>query len=359
MDPARQYPYGAGNGVPYDHPYDVSQDAGEGSHTMVVPADVPPWADHGGEGYPAGYGARGRRARADEPFLQRWLFSRRLAYLAAVTVAVVGIGFLAWWLAAGRYVPVPSVAGLPEAAAVSSLRSDGFTTRVGPTVHDNTVPGGDVVSYTPSGNAGKGATVTLTLSSGPVMIKIPSISGQSFTGAMALLRTAGLTVSGRPQNVGQNGVAVGTVVGTNPPGGTSWPADKTVFVEVVAGPPMPDLVGQNAQSVQQNWAQPNGVTLVTETVTSTQPAGTIVSQSPAPGSVLSANESVTITVSSGPPTVSVPDISGQSLSQATQTLEQAGFVVSAHRFGFGQKVFYYAPAGTAPQGSTIDVYYGF
>jgi len=359
MGPAQQYPHGAGNGAPYGHPYDVSQDADEGSHTMVVPADGAPWADPGGAGYLASYDARGQGGRADEPFLQRWLFSRRLAYLAAATVAVLGIGLLTWWLAAGRYVPVPSVAGLSQAAAVSSLRSDGFTARVGPTVHSNTVPAGDVVSYTPSGKADKGATVTLTMSSGPVMIKIPSIAGRSFTAAVALLRKDGLTVSGQPQNVGQNGVAVGSVVGTNPPAGTSWPANKAVFVEVVAGPPVPNLVGQNAESVQENWAAPNGVTLVTKTVTNSQPAGTIVAQSPAPGSVLTANETVTITVSSGPPTVSVPNVNGESLSDATQALEAAGFQVSPHRFGFGQKVFYYSPTGTAPQGSTINVYYGF
>ena len=358
MSPAQQYPYGTG--TPYGHPYDVSQDPDDGgSHTMIVPADAPPWAAHDGNGYPDGYGARGRRAGGDEPFLQRWLFSRRLAYLAAAVVAVLGIGFLTWWLAAGRYVPVPSVAGLSEAAAVSSLRSDGFTARVGPTVHDNTVPAGDVVSYTPSGNAGKGATITLTVSSGPVMIKIPSITGQSFTAAVALLRKDGLTVSSQPQNVGTTGNAqIGSVAGTNPPAGTSWPADKTVYVEVVAGQSLPNLVGQNAGSIQ-TWAQQNNINLQQQQQTSSQAAGVIIAQSPAPGSVITPNETVTITVSSGPPTVSVPDVSGQSLSQATQTLEQAGFQVSPHRYGFGQKVFYYSPTGTAPQGSTINVYYGF
>ena len=31
---------------------------------------------------------------------------------------------------------------------------------------------------------------------------------------------------------------------------------------------------------------------------------------------------------------------------------------SAQRVGFGQKVVLYSPTGTAPQGSTIKVYYG-
>jgi eukaryotic-like serine/threonine-protein kinase len=369
-------PYGTGNGVPYGQPYDANDGM---SHTMVVPGGTPPWADpdgapggHRGPGYGGGgahgRGARGRRARGGragggpavtgEPFLQRWLFSRRLAYVAAGAVAVLAIGLLTWWLSAGQDVAVPSVAGLSETAAVSALHSDGFAARVGPTVHNNAVPAGDVVSYTPSGNTGKGATVTLTLSSGPVMIKIPPVTGQSFAGAVALLRKAGLTVSDQPQKIGETGATIGSVSGTNPAAGTSWPATKTVYVEIVAGPPIPNLVGQEAAAINADWAQPNGVTLVTTTVSSTQPAGIIVSQSPPAGSPLGPNETVNVNVSSGPPAVSVPDIKGENLGDATQALQAAGFQVSSHRFGFGQKVFYYSPTGTAPQGATIAVYYG-
>ena len=363
---AEQHPYGAGNGAPYGgHPYDANDGA---SHTMVVPGGAAPWGDPDGDpaGYRSpGYGgggahSRGGRTRgaAGEPFLQRWLYSRRLAYVAAATIAVVGIAILAWWLTAGQDVPVPSVAGLTETAAVSALRSDGFTARVGPTVHNNVVPAGDVVSYTPSGSTGKGATVTLTLSSGPVMIKIPPVTGQSFAGAVALLRKAGLTVSDQPQNVGTTGsVPIGSVAGTNPPTGTSWPAGKAVYVQVVAGQSLPNLVGEAAQSIQQ-WAQQNNINLVTQQQASSQPAGVIISQSPAPGTVVTPNETVTVGVSSGPPSVPVPNIQGQSLSQATQALQQAGFQVSAHRYGFGQKVFYYSPTGSAQQGATINVYYG-
>jgi serine/threonine-protein kinase len=365
----------AGGGMAYgSHPYaqpygDVPASPDGGSHTMVVPAGTPPWADpdgsrgpHGpGSGRPGSRGPRSRSGAAaggDEPFLERWLFSRRLAYLAAGLVAVLGIAFLAWWLNGGQDVPVPSVTGLTEAQAVSALRSDGFTVQVGSTVHDNNVPAGDVASYTPSGSAAKGATVTITLSSGPVTIKIPPVTGLSFNAAVALLRKDGLTVSSQPQQVGQNGVAVGTIAGTNPPAGTSWPANKTVFVQVVAGPPVPNLVGQNAAAVAANWATPNNVHLVTNTVSNAQPNGIIIAQSPAPGSVLTPNETVTITVSSGPPQVSVPNIQGKNINDATAALKAAGFQVSVHQFGFGQNVFYYAPTGNAPQGATINVYYG-
>ena len=56
-------------------------------------------AGAGGAGEPGGR----------EPFLQRWLFSRRLAYLAVAVVAVIGLGGGGWWLTSGRYTTVPSV----------------------------------------------------------------------------------------------------------------------------------------------------------------------------------------------------------------------------------------------------------
>ena len=79
----------------------------------------------GGNGYdagPAGYGHGPVYEEAPydgevtfgghEPFLQRWLFSRRLAYLVGALVVVLGLVLGGWWLTSGRYTPVPSVDGM-------------------------------------------------------------------------------------------------------------------------------------------------------------------------------------------------------------------------------------------------------
>jgi beta-lactam-binding protein with PASTA domain len=57
-------------------------------------------------------------------------------------------------------------------------------------------------------------------------------------------------------------------------------------------------------------------------------------------------------------------VGGQSLQQATQALQQAGFKVNAQQIGFGGgggngggHVIATNPSGQAPQGSTITVYY--
>jgi len=55
--------------------------------------------------------------------------------------------------------------------------------------------------------------------------------------------------------------------------------------------------------------------------------GTIYQQSPASGSVVSKGSSVDITLCAGPSTISVPDVVGQSLSEAKQALASAGLVL--------------------------------
>src|SRR5215469_12265965 len=341
----------AGAGIP----------AGGGSHTMVV----------AGGGYdPAGYahgpaydggGTYGGEVSfgGGEPFLQRWLFSRRVVYLAAGLAAVVGLAFGGWWLTSGQYAPLPGVSGMTLAAATRALHQAGFGVQQGTQVTDNTVPKGDVVSTSPSGRAVPGSTIVLTVSSGPRMIVVPSVSGQSLAGSIALLRKAGLTVSDTPKQVGVDGATIGAVAGTTPGAGTSWPANRTVYVDVVAGAALPDLRGQDIGTIQ-GWAGSNNIQLNVQQVNSDQPQGIIVRQSPDPGSPLVAGQTqVTVYVSNGPQQVAIPDdLKGKSFTDAQNELQQLGFQVDGQQFGPGDTVFAVSPSGSAPQGATITVYYG-
>ncbi len=84
-------------------------------------------------GYGSELGASGPGEPGDrEPFLQRWLFSRRLAFVAVAVVAVIGLGGGSWWLTSGRYTTVPSVDGLTAAAARQELQQAGFKVITGP-----------------------------------------------------------------------------------------------------------------------------------------------------------------------------------------------------------------------------------
>ncbi len=304
----------------------------------------------------AGPGEPGAR----EPFLQRWLFSRRLAFVAVAVVAVIGLGGGSWWLTSGRYAAVPSVAGLTAAAARQELQQAGFTVTNGATEIDNGVPKNDVISTSPSGRALPGATVTLTVSLGPRMIIVPPVAGKTKPEAMQALRQAGLTVSSATQGVGVTGVVVpGAVAGTVPPAGTSWPQNRPVTIQVVAGLALPTLVGQDINAIEQ-WAGQNKIQLQQTPVKSDKPQGIIVAQGTPAGTPVQSGSTVSVSVSEGPPEVPIPgNLVGEPFQQVQQTLEALGFQVNGQQqFGFGRKVTSISPSGEAPAGSTITVNYG-
>jgi len=352
-------------------PYGTASGAGSSSRTMVVDAagypgydaagygpGEPPGPGYGGD--PGGQHAGGGAHRGDgdrEPFLQRWLFSRRLVYLLvalAVVVALVGVG---WWLTSGRYTTVPAVSKLTEKTAEQALQQAGFQVRAGTPVIDDNVPKGDVIAVSPSTRALPGATITLTISQGPRMIKVPQVpSTDSVAQADATLRAAGLTVAPATKPVGvASNPDLGTVAGTIPAAGTSQPENKPVTIEVVAGLSLPSLVNQNVSAVQQ-WAGQNDLTITPTAVTSSKPQGTIVSQSPAPGTVMKPGQTVTVSVSSGPPQVTIPNVQGQNCQQAQQTLQQAGFQVQVQQNFFRQnRATGTSPSGQAPTGSTVTL----
>ena len=288
---------------------------------------------------------------------------RRRAAALAVALAAVVFALAAaagWWLTQARNATVPAVAGMADGAAVTALRADGFTVRMGPAVTDNNAGAGTVARTVPAagGRVREGTAITLIPSAGPRMIKVPDVSGQQLSGAEQALRAAGLT-PGPVRKVASGSVDAGIVVSTTPAAGLTWPQPKPVDIMVSEGPPLPSFIGQDEQTIQQ-WASQNGITLnVQQDGGSSQPQGTITRQSPAAGTPVTQNETVTIGVSPGPPQVTIPNVDGMSVGQARQTLMKLGFAVTVNRFGPFNKIFDYTPNGEAPKGATITLYAGF
>jgi serine/threonine-protein kinase len=94
---------------------------------------------------------------------------------------------------------------------------------------------------------------------------------------------------------------------------------------------VPNLVGRTEQTAR-DAAKRAGVGVHISTVPSDDPPGTVVGQSPAPGTLLAAHHSVTLRLSAGPPPVALPGVAGQAEAAARAALEAAGFVVTTeHR----------------------------
>jgi serine/threonine-protein kinase len=319
-------------------------------HTLIVSG--------GADSSPYGPSQRPRHG-PPEPRLQRLLFSRRLGYLAAAVAVVLVVGLATWWLTSGRYTNVPKVTGMTVATATAELRGAGFTVTTGTARLDNQVAKGQVIRSVPAGGqrVGKGSHITLVPSAGPHRRPMPQVTGLTLQAAQAALRQAGLTpgpVTKEPSAT----IGPGIVVSTTPAAGTMWPQPEPVRLMVSAGPPMPDFVGQ-PQEAAQGWASANGVLLdVITTTTSDAPAGTITSQSPPAGRAFTRGQVINITISAGPPMVAVPNVDGQSVAQATHTLEKLGFSVNVNQVGPVDNVFNYSPNNQAPKGSTITLWVG-
>jgi serine/threonine-protein kinase len=290
-----------------------------------------------------------------EPFLGRWLFSPRLLIVVVIIALGVGLGLGGWWLTSGRFAQVPSVSGDSVTQATAVLTADGFTVKW-VRVHSNTVASGSVAGTSPAGRVSKGSTITILVSSGPFTSVVPAVKNDTLTVARAALQRVHLVAT--TEKVGSN-APVGTVIGTNPRAGTTWPQTKTVTILVAASPPLPNFVGMNYQTAQQLASQRNVNLQQQPDANSQQPQGTITGQQPAAGATFQPGQTVVVTVSSGPQVVGVPDPIGMSVEQATQQLQGAGFQVQVNRYGPFDRVFDFSPVSEAPRGSTIVLDVGY
>jgi serine/threonine protein kinase/beta-lactam-binding protein with PASTA domain len=328
----------------------IADSPGPSNHTLVV--------SHGGPA--TAYGTRQTGyAGPREPGLQRWLFSRKLGYLAAGLLAIILIGAVIWWQSVGKYTRVPQIGGLVAATASTELRNVGLQVKNGAEAFDNRVAKGDVISTVPAmgSRVAKGSVVTVTVSKGAHLITVPQVTGDMLGDARTALRQAGL-VPGTVSNEPSATIPAGIVISTNPASGASWPQPNPVALVVSAGPPVPNFVGQQ-QQVAEQWAQQNGVSLnEVPDANSNQPQGIVTKQSPAPGGAFTHGQVITISISSGPQMIAIPNVDQMNVDKATQTLQQLGFQVSVNQVGPIQKVFNYSPSGQAPQGTTITLWVG-
>lgn len=90
--------------------------------------------------------------------------------------------------------------------------------------------------------------------------------------------------------------------------------------------PVPQVVGKEQAEAEQELRS-KGFNPVVREVVDKQPPGVVVSQDPRPSTELGKGEKVTIGVSTGPPPVSVPDLSGFTEQEAGDQLAAQGFAL--------------------------------
>jgi beta-lactam-binding protein with PASTA domain len=290
-------------------------------------------------------------------------------------------------ISSGR-LAVPNVTSLPLQQAQQRLTSAGFASEVKRVA--STRPKGVVLEQSPVGGvtAVSGTTVTLTVSSGAKPVVVPQVVGQSQGSAVNALTGVGL----KPvlQNVASAKPA-GTVVAQKPKAGSEVDKGSKVALNISTGtgPATTTTVATTTTTggtttTAANLRAPRVVNLaetpalrrlnvlgLLPTVVfqrSNQPAGRVLSQSPAAGASLRRGSRVRVAVSTGPnpqPATSVPDVTGQDQAAGADNLRSAGFrvlVLSRPTTNQGQDgaVVEQQPRGGSniPAGSLVAIFIG-
>jgi len=170
-------------------------------------------------------------------------------------------------------------------------------------------------------------------------ISVPQVDNLSLATAQAKIVQAGLVVGKVTPQTSQT-VAANHVISTNPSNGSNVPAKSVINITVSKGigsKTVPRVVGQSQLNAESALTKA-GLQYNVNNVTSSQPVGQVVRQSPPAGSQVAPGSSVTIYVSQGG--VAIPAVIGQSQAAATAALEAKGFQV--------QPVTATAPAGFTP-----------
>jgi beta-lactam-binding protein with PASTA domain/serine/threonine protein kinase len=333
-------------------------DASPAQHTLVVSAGtiVPGFGE---SEHDRRYRRLGGHGPDSEPPLQRLLFSRRLFYVLGGLAVVLTAVLLVWWLSAGQYTSVPQVSGWSVGLARTELTSLGFQVRDDASQHSNVLVG-HIISTSPKAGAKikNGGTVTLTLSLGPVKIKVPSVTGVPLQQAQQELRSAGLT-AGPTQQTPSTTISAGVVISTDPVAGTLWPKNKSVGLTVSSGQPLPDFTGQQVSAAQAAAAAGGYLINPVPDAKSNEPVNTITRQSPAAGTPIQSGEVVQVYFSPGPPQVTVPNVQGMHANDAQAALVAAGFTVTVNKVGPGDRVSGFGPQGPQPAGTNITINVGF
>jgi beta-lactam-binding protein with PASTA domain len=126
-------------------------------------------------------------------------------------------------------IAVPEVSGLPAKEAVAALERAGLEVEVEEAREFSaTVPAGSVAGQDPSGVAvQRGTTVTLTLSQGPRMVRVPSVFSLPEERAVAVLEEAGFAVQ---VDYTFGSAVLGLVAGQSPTG--EQPEGTTIRITV-------------------------------------------------------------------------------------------------------------------------------
>jgi serine/threonine-protein kinase len=257
----------------------------------------------------------------------RWGLRRGHVLLLAA-IALIALAGAIWALTRdnSEQVAVPSVLEQPVSIARAALESDGFEVAERPIPQcspENTVTEQDPLA---GEKVDEGTEVTLTVSLG-LSSTIPDLRGKKLADARKQLEDDHLLVDTREES--SPGVDAGRVIATEPVAGSEVDCNSPVTIVVSKGEKLvtlPDVTGDQ-QEVAQAELERAGLVVDIDTRDADEEEGTVIGQDPAAGSELPKGEHVTLVVSTGAGSVTMPNVHGQPRDTAVDQLTGLGLDV--------------------------------
>ncbi|MFF4015519.1 Stk1 family PASTA domain-containing Ser/Thr kinase [Streptomyces sp. NPDC001843] len=308
-------------GYPDDQPTTaLRSEAGAGATTMLPPMNP----DDGGFGYD------------DRPDRRR---QPKKNNTSTILLVVAGILVLVGAILIGKYAfpghnagdetfPAPNFVDHTQSEAESMAQNRDL--KVSITKKACGKPAKTVCAQNPTEGTDvkKGDTVTLTVSTGTPKVQVPDVRGIQFDQAEAQLKEKGFEVD---KKVVVSTQPPGIVTAQNPKGGTTQQKGTTITLTVAkaeAKATVPDATGKSCDEAKALMASNNLVGNCTDVETDDQSkVDKVIATDPAAGTQLSKNSPVQIQIGKAKQNqqTPVPDVRGQNVKQARETLQKAGF----------------------------------
>src|SRR4051812_656577 len=288
---------------------------------------------------------------------------RRWPLWLAGALLVLGGGFGTWWFTAGPggSTMVPAVVGQQVSQAEDVLHQASLSMDLTEEFSESRAKG-VVLRVEPDAGSelGKQSTVRVVVSKGKERYAVPKLVGTKVTDAGPALTSLTLRI-GETSQAWSEKVPEGVVISQDPSPGASVKRNTTVSVVVSKGREpieVPTVTGTTfeaaAAAVTEAGLRPErGEDVNSDTV----PAGQVVSQSPARGT-LHRGDAVRLVVSKGPVMVQVPNVVARPSGDAEKTLTDLGFTVKKETGLLGSVLDLVQSQSvkggdSAPKGSTI------
>ncbi len=232
--------------------------------------------------------------------------------------------------------PTPALINLPLAQARADVAKVHMTLALGAPVKSITVGAGDVVSQSPKPGTSlkEGSTVNVVLSGGKPNVSVPSLANMTCAQAAAALQAAhfqSVCAPGAYNDTIPAGVLDLWSIGSTPnPSKAPYGSTITLVPSLGHSPATVPNIPQNYTFDQAQAAlQAVGLTATQNPMSSaTVPSGDVISTTPASGAQAPYGSAVAVNVSTGPPTTTVPNVIQDTVTQATDALQEAGLSVS-------------------------------